>query len=222
MKRLIALILILAFIWFPVDLFPDNSFISRGGTPLGYGNSGLDFSADFFRWLKAEYNFGISDSVDLGIWWDFQPVLMAWSTIGISCKLGYRYSKGTYGFRAGAGYAIGVLGDNIAGHGIEFSGEGSQGFLCELEAMKGTYINRKLSFIKQIGFLITNQRNTNRAQWGGNVNKLTFIPYLGIGIETLGEKVNFFINAQITYFDRINSGYDIIFPNLKLGINYWF
>ena len=195
-----------------------SRIISQAGV-LGKRKSGLEISLGVYRWIKLEYSHGISNSLDLGIWCDFQPLLIGWSTIGIFSKFGGSYSKGRFSFRIGAGYALGVLGDNIAGHGIEGSGEDASGYLLEIEATNGNFITSKLALLTQLGFLLTDQRNP---KYNVPPDKLTFIPYIGVGLEKTGVKRNYFAIIRITYVDRIKSSYGFFFPDAKIGIIWHF
>jgi len=195
---------------------PDSRYYSQASS-LGRGWTAVELSAGVFRWLKLEASYGATDSLDVGAWVDFQPVLIGITTFGLLVKWSHPYQGGILGLRAGTGFGIGVLGDNIAGHGIEGSGEGAQGFLYEVEATNA-FLAKKTALLTLAGCLITNQRDVRRVRWGEGVNKMTYLPYLGLGLEFPGRTVDIFAVIRMTYLIRGGENYSFIFPDAKVGV----
>jgi len=184
-------------------LAPATAQAQQPGLP-----SGLELSAGVYRWLKAEYQHTASRSLQVGGWVDFPPLLISMSTVGLFATKTKHDSSGTHALRAGAGYAFGVLGDNIAGHGIEGSGEGAQGFLLEFETARTTRRREKNPRVLQAGALVT----VLRSAWSARAT-VSVVPYVGAGLRTHREHVDGFLVGRLTFI--LPGG--MVFPDAQIG-----
>lgn len=79
---------------------------------------------------------------------------------------------------------------------------------------------KKTAVLIQAGGLVTNQKDIRRARWGTPVNKMTYIPYLGLGLEAPGRAVSVFAVVRLAYIIRGGEDYRLLFPDAKAGL-FW-
>lgn len=195
---------------------PDSLTVEAA--PSYRSEPGVRFSAGIYRMARLETVGRLGEAVDIGLWIDWQPLLVG-ATVGTHLTFRGTMGGGEAALRGGLGIAFWVYDDNLAGHGrggsdadaflyetiLSFVRPAARRWVWRIEG--GTWVTQQVGGVNRVG---------SRNVW------TSVVGVVGMGLERRFGEIPMGLTARALWVDQIDGDrYPSGDLSLSVGLPLW-